>query len=51
MTKLSPSNEDKAISDILPCDIFESDIFFIGRNILKHFIDFYNRRFSISLQK
>ena len=49
MTKVNPNNGIETKSDIFPWNIIKSDIFFIGRKILKYFNDFYNWNFSISL--
>ena len=50
MTKVNPKNGNEIKSDIFPWDIFKSGIIFIDRKILKYFNNFYNWRFSISLQ-
>ena len=51
MTKVNPNNGNETKSDIFPRGIFKSDIIFIGHKILKYLNDFYDRHFSISLQK
>ena len=50
MTKVNRNKGNETKSDIFPCDIFKSDIIFIGRKILKYFNEFYNWHSSISLQ-
>ena len=42
MTRVNPNSINETNSDIVPRDIFKSDIIFIGSKILKYFNDFYN---------
>ena len=41
MTKVNPNNGNKTKSDIFPCDIFKSEIFFIDFKILNYLNDVY----------
>ena len=46
MTKVNPNNVNETKSDIIPCGVFKSDVIFLSK-ILKYFIDFQNRNFSV----
>ena len=51
MTKVNPSNRNETKSDIFHGTYSNLTSFFTGHKILKYFNNFYNWRFSISLQK
>ena len=51
MTKVNLNNGNETKSDIFHGTHLNLTLVFIGRKILKYFIDFYDWHLSISLQK